>query len=136
MVSMLRRLTLPYDITILSAYASTNVKCSAKDPRAPILRREAEKHKRYDARLAAIGPGIKLLAFSMNHVSVLGHDAKKVIAEKATVLACQSSYSHHTAMRILRTHISISLHFFNALSVNVRKRRPRLQDLSRFYEFG
>ncbi len=45
-----------YDITILSAYALANVKSSAKDPRAPIPRREAEKHKRYDARLAAIGP--------------------------------------------------------------------------------
>ncbi len=43
---------------------------------------------------------------------------------QATVLARQSSYSHHTAMRILRTHISISLHSFNALSVNIRKRRP------------
>ncbi len=76
------------------------------------------------ARLAAIGPGIKLLAFGMNHIGVLGDDAKKVIAEQATVLARQSSNSHHTAMRILRTHISISLHSFNALSVNVRKRRP------------
>ncbi len=35
-----------YDITVLSAYASGNVDASAKDARAPILRREAEKHKR------------------------------------------------------------------------------------------
>ncbi len=83
------------------------------------------QHKRYDARLAAIGPGIKLIAFGMNHIGVLGDDAKKVIAEQATVLARQSSYSHHTVMRILRTHISISLHSFTVLSpVNVRKRRP------------
>ncbi len=33
-----------YDITVLSAYASPNVATSAKDARAPILRREAEKH--------------------------------------------------------------------------------------------
>ncbi len=38
-------------------------------------------------------PGIKLLAFGMNHIGVLGDDAKKVIAEQATVLARQSSYS-------------------------------------------
>ncbi len=88
----------------------------------PILRREDEKHKRYDARLATIGPGLKLLAFGLNHVGVLGDDAKKVIAEQATVLARQGSYSLGTAKRILRTHISIALHSFNALSVNVRKR--------------
>ncbi len=51
------------DITVLSAYPSANVAASAKDARAPILRREAETHKRYDARLAVIGPGLKLLAF-------------------------------------------------------------------------
>ncbi len=55
----------------------------------------------------------------MNHIGVLCDDAKKVIAEQATVLASQSSYSHATAKRILRTHISIALHSFNALSVNV-----------------
>ncbi len=33
-------------------------------------------------------------------------------------------YDMSTQERILRTHISISLHSFNALSVNVRKRRP------------
>ncbi len=113
-----------YDITILSAYAPSNVKGFSKDARSPILRREAEKHKRYDARLATIGQGLKLLAFGMNHIGVLGDDAKKVIAEQATVLASQSSYSHATAKRILRTHISIALHSFNALSVNVRKRHP------------
>ncbi len=89
------------DITILSAYAPANVKSSAKEPRAPILRREAENHKWHDARLAAIGPGIKLLAFGMNHICVLGDDAKKVIAEQATVLERQSSYFQPTAMRIL-----------------------------------
>ncbi len=57
-----------YDMTVLSAYASANVAASAKDARAPILRREAEKHKRYDARLAVIGRGLKLLAFGMNHI--------------------------------------------------------------------
>ncbi len=31
-----------YDITVLSAYASASVAASAKDARAPILRREAE----------------------------------------------------------------------------------------------
>ncbi len=30
---------------------------------------------------------LKLLAFGMNHIGVLGDDAKKVIAEQATVLA-------------------------------------------------
>ncbi len=40
-----------YDITILSTYASTNVSGFSKDARAPILRREDEKHKRYDVRL-------------------------------------------------------------------------------------
>ncbi len=90
-------------ITILSAYASTNVSGFSKDARAPILRRQDEKHKRYDARLATIGPGLKLLAFSLNHVGVLGDDAKKVIAEEATVLARQGSYSLGTAKRILRT---------------------------------
>ncbi len=72
-----------YDITILSAYASA----FSKDARAPILRQEDEKHKRYDVRLATIGPGLKLLAFGLNHVGVLGDDTKKVIAEQATVLA-------------------------------------------------
>ncbi len=109
LISMLHRLTLPATSPFFPLTHQLNVKSSAKDPRAPILRREAEKHKRYDARLAAIGPGIKLLAFGMNHIGVLGDDAKKVIAEQATVLARQSSYSHDTAMRILRTHISISL---------------------------
>ncbi len=52
-----------YDITILSAYASANVSGFSKDARAPILRREDEKHKRYDVRLATIGPGLKLFAF-------------------------------------------------------------------------
>ncbi len=75
-----------YDITVLSAYASANVAASAKSARAPILRREAEKHKRYDTRLAVIGPGLKLLAFGMNHIGVLGDDAKKAISEQATVL--------------------------------------------------
>ncbi len=55
---------------------------------------------------------------------MLGDDAKKVIGEQATVLARQGSYSLGTAKRILRTHISIALHSFNALSVNVRKRHP------------
>ncbi len=58
-----------------------------KDARAPILRREAEKHKRYDSRLAHIGPGIKLLAFGMNHIGALGSDAKEVIKEQAAILA-------------------------------------------------
>ncbi len=40
-----------------------------------------KKHKRYDARLAVIGLGLKLLAFGMNHIGVLGDDAKKVISE-------------------------------------------------------
>ncbi len=40
-------------------------------------------------RLATIGRGLKLLAFGLNHVGVLGDDAKKVIAEQATVLARQ-----------------------------------------------
>ncbi len=44
-------------LTILSAYAPANVNASSKDARAPILRREAEKHKRYASRLAHIGPG-------------------------------------------------------------------------------
>ncbi len=74
-----------YDIAILSAYASANVSGFSKDARAPILRREAENHERYDVRLATIGPGLKLLAFSLNHAGVLGDDAKKVIAEQATV---------------------------------------------------
>ncbi len=39
-----------YDITVLFAYESANVAASAKDARAPILRREAEKHKRYETR--------------------------------------------------------------------------------------
>ncbi len=54
----------------------------------------------YDVRLATIGPGLKLLAFGLNHVGVLGGDAKKVIAEQATVLARQGSYSLGTAKRI------------------------------------
>ncbi len=62
---------------MLSAHASANIAASAKDARAPILRHEAEKHKRYDARVALIGPGLKLLAFGMNHIGVLGDDAKK-----------------------------------------------------------
>ncbi len=95
-----------------------------QNARAPILRREAEKHKRYDARLAVIGPVLKLLAFGMNHIGVLGDDAKKVISEQATVLFRQGTYSHSTAIRILRTHLSIALHSFNALSVNIRKRHP------------
>ncbi len=95
-----------------------------KNARAPILRREDEKHMRYDVRLATIGPGLKLLAFRLNHVGVLGDDAKKVIAEQAAVLARQGSYSLGTAKCILRTHISIALHSLNALSVNVRKRHP------------
>ncbi len=47
-----------YDITILSAYAPKQMSnASSKDARAPILRREAEKHKRYRiSRLAHIGP--------------------------------------------------------------------------------
>ncbi len=60
----------------------------------------------------------------MNHVGVLGDYAKKVIAQQAAILARQSSYSHATAKRILPTHISIALHSFNALSVNVRKHHP------------
>ncbi len=90
----------------------------------PFYVEKMKKHTRYDARLAAIGPGLKLLAFGLNHVGVLGEDAKKVIAEQATVLARQGSYSLGTAKLILRTHISIALHSFNALSVNVRKRHP------------
>ncbi len=72
-----------------------------------------------------IGPGLKLLAFGLNHVGVLGDDAKKVIAKQATVLACQGSYSLGTAKRILRTpHFRLPFIPFNALSVNVRKRHP------------
>ncbi len=100
------------------------MKWFSKDARTPILRREAEKHKRYDVRLAAIGPGLMLLPFSVNHVGVLGDDAKKGIAEQATVLARQGSYLLGTAKRILRTHVSIALHSLNALSANVRKRHP------------
>ncbi len=48
------------------------------------------------------GPGLKLLAFGLNHVGVLGDDAKKVIAKQATVLARQGSYSLGTA----KTHPS------------------------------
>ncbi len=110
-----------YDIIILSAYAFAKVSLFSKDARAPILRREAEKHKRYDVRLA---PGLKLLAFGLDHVCVGSDDAKKVISEQATVLACQVSYTLGTAKRILRTHISIALHSFNALSVNITKRHP------------
>ncbi len=108
--------------TVLSAYASANVTASTKDARAPILRREAEKHKRYDASLAVIGPGLKLLAFGMNHIGVLGDNAKKVISEQATVLFLQGTCSQSTASRILRTHLSIAFHSFNSLSGNVRKR--------------
>ncbi len=39
-----------YDITVLSACASANFAASVKDARAPILRREAEKHKRITTR--------------------------------------------------------------------------------------
>ncbi len=113
-----------YDITALSTYASANVVASAKSARAPILRREAENHKRYDARLVVIGAGLKLLAIGINNIGVLGDDAKKVICEQATVLSCQGTYFHSTAIRILRTHLSFALHSFNALSVNVRKRHP------------
>ncbi len=42
-------------------------------------------HKRYDACLAVMGPGLKLLAFGMNHIGVLRDDAKKAISEQATV---------------------------------------------------
>ncbi len=86
------------------AYASANVAASSKVTRAPILRREAEKHERYDARLAVIGPGLKLLAFEVNHIGVLAEEAKKVISEQAAVLSRQSTYSRSTASRILRTH--------------------------------
>ncbi len=85
-----------------------------------------EKHRRYDARLAVIDPSLKLLAFGMNHIGVLGDDAKKGISEQAAALSRQGNYSHSTAIRILRTHLSIALHSFNALSVNVRKRHPSL----------
>ncbi len=44
------------------------------------------------ARLAVIGPGLKLPAFGMNHIGVLGDDAKKVISEQATVLSRQGTY--------------------------------------------
>ncbi len=67
-----------------------------KDARAPILRREDEKYKRYDARLATIGPGLKLLAFGLNHVGVLGDDANKVIAEQG--------YSARSSRVILAWH--------------------------------
>ncbi len=66
-----------YDITVLSAYASAKVTASSKDARASILRWEAEKHKRYDACLAVIGPGLMLLAFEMNHIGVLGAMQRK-----------------------------------------------------------
>ncbi len=56
----------------LSACASANVNGLSKDARVPILRREAEKHKLYNVRLATIGPGLALLAFCLNHVGVLG----------------------------------------------------------------
>ncbi len=86
-----------------------------KDARAPLPRREADKHKRFDTRLASIGPGLSLLAFGMNHIGVLGDDAKKVISEQATILRTPSSYPHATATRIIRTHLSIAIHSFNAL---------------------
>ncbi len=85
---------------------------------------EKVKSTNDSVRLATIDSGLKLLAFGLNHVGVLGDDAKNFIAEQATVLARQGSYSLGTAKRILRTHISIALHSFNALSVNVRKRHP------------
>ncbi len=50
-----------YDITILSAYASANFSGFLNDARAPILRGGDEKPKRYDVRLATIGPGLKSL---------------------------------------------------------------------------
>ncbi len=65
--------------------------------------------------VAHIGPGIELLAFGMNHIGVLGSDAKEVIKEQAAILARQGWYAHYTAERILRTHISISLHSFLAV---------------------
>ncbi len=61
------------------------------------------------------------LAFGMNHIGVLGDDAKKVISEEVTILARQSSYSQATATRIIRTHLPIAIYSCNALSVNVRK---------------
>ena len=48
------------DITILSAYADSNGTASARDVRAPIPKRGMDKHKRDDARLAAIDQGIKM----------------------------------------------------------------------------
>ncbi len=59
-----------YYITILSAYAPSNVEGFSKDARSPILRREAEKHKRYDARLATIGQGLKLLYSLHDHIAL------------------------------------------------------------------
>ncbi len=81
-------------ITGLSAYASANGTASSKDARSPILRREAEKHKRYDSRLAVIGPGLQLLTLRMNLIGVLGDDSKKAISKQTTVLSRRGTYSH------------------------------------------
>ncbi len=97
---------------------------SQKRPVLQYFARKRKSNKRYDARLAVIGPGLKLLAFGINHIGVLGDDAKKVLSEQATVLSRQGTYSHSTATRILRTHLSYALHSFYALSVNVTKRHP------------
>ncbi len=105
-----------------SAYVCASITASSKDACSPILRREAEK--RYDARLAVIGPGLQLLASGMNYIGVLGDDAKKVISEQVTDLPRQGTYSHSKASRILHTHLSIVVHSFDALSVNVRRRNP------------
>ncbi len=58
----------------------------------------------------------------MNDVGILGYDAKKVISDQATILDRQGTYSQATASRILRTHLSIAPHSFNALSSIVRKK--------------
>ncbi len=75
LISMLHRLTLPYD-SHLFAYALL-CQSSAKDL---VLQFSVAKPKNTSDMtpvLPPIGPGIKLLAFGMNHIGVLGDDAKK-----------------------------------------------------------
>ncbi len=86
--------------------------------------READERKRWDNRLAAIGPRQKRLAFCMNNIGVLADDVEKEISEQAKILSRQGSYSHATAIRIIRAHLSIAIHSFNETSVNIRLRHP------------
>ncbi len=69
--------------------------------KTPLLQYFAAKPKSISdkARLAVIGPGLKLLAFGMNHIGVLGDDVKKVISEQATVLSRQGTCYYSTAIR-------------------------------------